>query len=108
MVEGLGLTTAKAGLIASANFLGYLAGALLAALLVGAATTGAMGLASSTPVFVALRFMGGAASALNMPAATDDVRERSLASMREAGRTSSALLFATSTATQSRSTVNSG
>ena len=79
MIEGLGLTTSKAGLIASANFLGYLAGALLAAspflagsrrvwllaaLLVGAATTGAMGLASSTPAFVALRFTGGAASAL--------------------------------------------
>jgi MFS family permease len=28
MVQALGLTTAEAGLIASANFLGYLAGAL--------------------------------------------------------------------------------
>ena len=31
MVEALGLTKAAAGLVASANFLGYLAGALLAA-----------------------------------------------------------------------------
>jgi len=78
MIEGLGLTKAEAGLIASANFFGYLVGALLAAapslpgtrrawllgsLALGAATTGGMGLASSLPAFLALRYAGGAASA---------------------------------------------
>lgn len=78
MAEALGLSNTQAGLIASANFLGYLAGALLAAtprlpgsrrtwlltsLAVSAVTTGAMGLASSLPVFVVLRFIGGGASA---------------------------------------------
>src|SRR5690349_10968517 len=66
MVEGLDLSKAQAGLIASANFVGYLVGALLAAaprlpgsrrawllasLVVGAATTGAMGVFSSVPAF---------------------------------------------------------
>ncbi len=78
MVESLGLTTAQGGVIASANFLGYLVGALaassaalpgerrgwfLAALAVSAASTGVMGLASSLPVFLGLRFVGGVASA---------------------------------------------
>ena len=78
MAEALGLSNAQAGLIASANLLGYLIGALLAAapslpgsrrgwllgsLAVSAATTCAMGLASSMTAFLALRFVGGAASA---------------------------------------------
>jgi len=78
MADDLALTKAEVGLIASANFLGYLAGALLAAaprlpgarrawllgsLGLGAATTGAMGLASSLPTFLALRCAGGSASA---------------------------------------------
>src|ERR1700760_4693718 len=67
MTEALGLSNAQAGLIASANLLGYLIGALLAAtptlpgsrrawllgsLAVSAFTTGAMGLASSMTVFL--------------------------------------------------------
>jgi predicted MFS family arabinose efflux permease len=78
MVGALGLSGAQAGLIASANFLGYLLGALLAAmpvlpgsrrgwllgvLAVSAITTGAMGFVSSILSFVMLRFVGGAASA---------------------------------------------
>ena len=81
MVEDLGMTKATAGVVASANFAGYLAGALLAAtslvsgsrrrwLLAGltasALTTGAMGLVSSTAAFLALRFVGGVASAFGL------------------------------------------
>ncbi len=78
MVEALGLSKFTAGLVASANFAGYLAGALLAAgalpgsrrtwllgaLLASALTTGAMGYTQSVPLFLALRFAGGVASAL--------------------------------------------
>lgn len=78
MEQALGLSKAEAGIVASANFLGYLLGALgaaagrlpggrrpwfLAALGVSAATTAAMGLAGAVPVFLLLRFLGGAASA---------------------------------------------
>jgi predicted MFS family arabinose efflux permease len=78
MIDGLGLTKAAAGLIASANFLGYLVGALLAtmpwlrgrrrgwllgALVVSAGSTLAMGLTASLAAFLALRCIGGAASA---------------------------------------------
>jgi predicted MFS family arabinose efflux permease len=81
MVEDLGMTKATAGVLASANFAGYLAGALLAAtpaaagsrrrwLLAGltasAVTTGAMGLCSSTAAFLLLRFVGGVASAFGL------------------------------------------
>jgi MFS family permease len=78
MVADLGLTGSEAGLIASANFLGYLIGALAAALprftaarrrwmLVGlvcsAASTGGMAFTTALPAFVILRFIGGVASA---------------------------------------------
>lgn len=78
MIEGLGLTKSQAGLIASANFLGYLAGALaaagtafpgrrrtwfLSALAVSGLTTLVMGLTASVPLFLILRFAGGVASA---------------------------------------------
>ena len=78
MAEALHLSKSQAGLIASANLLGYLIGALLAAaprlpgsrrawllgsLGISAVTTGVMGLVSSMPAFLALRFIGGAASA---------------------------------------------
>src|SRR6476661_7898444 len=81
MVEALGLSKTDAGLLASANFLGYLAGALAAAkirlpgsphtqliasLAFGVATTLAMALTDSFPAFMALRFAGGLASAFVM------------------------------------------
>ena len=73
MVEDLGMTKASAGVLASANFAGYLVGALLATtsmvagsrrrwllavLTASALTTGAMGLVSSTAAFLLLRFVG--------------------------------------------------
>jgi len=78
MAEGLGLTPAEGGLVASANFFGYLLGALaaararmpggrrpwlLGALALSAITTAAMGLTTAMAVFVVLRFAGGVASA---------------------------------------------
>jgi predicted MFS family arabinose efflux permease len=75
------LSKPAAGVIASANFLGYLVGAiaassaalaggrrrwLIAALTVSAITTGVMGVWSSLPVFLVLRFVGGVASAFVM------------------------------------------
>lgn len=81
MMQGLGLDAGQAGLIASANYLGYLVGALLAAggwahgreraaMLVGlgsnAVLLGAMALTQSLPVFIAIRFLAGVASAFLM------------------------------------------
>ena len=78
MVADLQLSASEAGLIASANFAGYLLGALAASLplftraprrwmLIGlafsAVTTGAMALTSALASFILLRFLGGAASA---------------------------------------------
>jgi predicted MFS family arabinose efflux permease len=91
MVEGLGLTKGTAGLLASANFLGYLAGALLAAtptvpgsrrnwlllsLIVSSLTTGAMAFTSSTAAFLTLRFAGGVASAFVLVLASALVLDR--------------------------------
>ncbi len=91
MVEALGLSESEAGLIASANFAGYLAGALLAAtpflpgsrrawllgaLVASAATTAATGVVSSLPAFLALRFLGGLASAFVLVYASTLVLER--------------------------------
>jgi predicted MFS family arabinose efflux permease len=79
MMAALGFSKATFGLIASANFAGYLVGALGAtraalpgpqplwlpgALVLSAVTTGAMGLTTSVAAFLALRFLGGVASAL--------------------------------------------
>ena len=78
MEESLQLPKSQAGLIASANFLGYLLGALAAAmpslpgarhnwiitaLAVSAASTAAMGISDSVPIFIVQRFIGGVASA---------------------------------------------
>ena len=91
MAEGLHLTKGEAGLIASANFVGYLAGALaaasprlpggprawlLAALATSAATTGAMAWPDGMVAFLALRFIGGVASAYVLVLASALVLER--------------------------------
>ena len=91
MVEDLGMTKGAAGLLASANFAGYLAGALLAAtpivpgsrrswlimaLIVSALTTGAMAFASSTAAFLTLRCLGGVASAFVLVFASALVLDR--------------------------------
>lgn len=91
MAAGLGISKSEAGLIASANFLGYLVGALaaargsvpgarrswlLGALAVSALTTGAMALPASLGPFLVLRFVGGAASALVMVFASALVLDR--------------------------------
>jgi predicted MFS family arabinose efflux permease len=81
MMEGLGLSAADAGFIASANYLGYLVGALLAAggwasgreralMLAGLAGTAllaaAMGFTESLALFLVIRFLAGLASAFVM------------------------------------------
>ena len=81
MVDALSLTKSDAGLIAAANYLGYLLGALAGAtglvggnrrhwmlwgIAVSAATTAAMAATTSPYLFMALRFTGGLASALFM------------------------------------------
>jgi predicted MFS family arabinose efflux permease len=106
MVAALRLSKSEAGLIASANFLGYLIGALVAAtpilhgarrlwlfsaLAVSALTTAAMGLAETMVAFVALRFIGGAASAFVLILGSAIVLEH-LAEVARAGL--SALHFA--------------
>ncbi len=91
MAEDLAMTKGAAGVLASANFLGYLAGALLAAtpllpgsrrtwlmsaLTLSALTTGAMAFASSNATFLTLRFVGGVASAFVLVFASALVLDR--------------------------------
>ncbi|MGA8398252.1 MAG: YbfB/YjiJ family MFS transporter, partial [Stellaceae bacterium] len=97
MVAALGLSKSQAGLIASANFLGYLIGALLAAmptlpgsrrawvlgaLAASALTTAAMGVSDTMPLFLALRLVGGVASAFVLILASTMVLEH----LHELGR----------------------
>jgi predicted MFS family arabinose efflux permease len=106
MLADLGLSEGQAGLIASANFAGYLIGALLAAtpklpgtrrtwliaaLAVSALTTAAIGLGTAVSFFLLLRFLGGVASAFVLVFASTLVLER----LRSLGRGElSALHFA--------------
>jgi predicted MFS family arabinose efflux permease len=91
MLDALGWTKVDAGLVASANFLGYLIGALLAtgkifsanprrwllaALLVSAVTTAAMAAPSQMHAFIALRLLGGMASAFVIVSTSTLVLER--------------------------------
>lgn len=88
MMAQLGLSAFDAGLIASANYLGYLVGALLAAgawahgrermaVLSGLCATvvlsGMMGLTHAIPLFLLVRFLGGVASAFVMVFSTSIV-----------------------------------
>ncbi|MET4806651.1 YbfB/YjiJ family MFS transporter [Limibacillus sp. MBR-115] len=106
MQEALDLTPPQAGLIASANFLGYLLGALaaskshlpgdrrlwfLSALGVSAATTAAMGLVDEMAPFLLLRFVSGVASAFALIFSAAYILE----ALTQAGRGKlSALFFA--------------
>jgi predicted MFS family arabinose efflux permease len=100
MAEDLAMTKGAAGVLASANFLGYLAGALLAAtpllpgsrrtwlmsaLTLSALTTGAMAFASSNATFLTLRFVGGVASAFVLVFASALVLDRLNAAVHFAG-----------------------
>jgi len=91
MVEALDLTKAEAGLIASANFLGYLIGALTAglsiirgsprrwllfALALSAITTMLSGATSTLGLIVFFRFAGGIASAFVMVFVSTLILER--------------------------------
>ncbi|MGO8909553.1 MAG: YbfB/YjiJ family MFS transporter [Bradyrhizobium sp.] len=91
MLTGLGWSKSDAGLVASANFLGYFIGALLAgrpfavarprpwlltALAISAVSTAAMALPSDIASFVGLRLVGGAASAFVIVCASTLVLER--------------------------------
>jgi predicted MFS family arabinose efflux permease len=91
MIDALGWSTADAGLVASANFLGYLAGAVIAgwpvfaaaargwlliALAVSAATTAGMSVPWDIYAFMAVRFIGGAASAFVIVCASTVVLDR--------------------------------
>ena len=97
MAEALDLTPAEGGLVASANLLGHLLGALaaaqtrmpggrrrwlLAALALSAASTAAMGLTKEMSAFLLLRFAGGVASALAIVFASGMVLDRLAAAGR--------------------------
>ena len=91
MTVGLGLAKSQAGLLASANYLGYLLGALavarqalpgdprrwlLGSLAVSGFSTGAMALTASLGPFLLLRFANGIAGALVMVLGSSLVMDR--------------------------------
>ncbi|RUM97279.1 YbfB/YjiJ family MFS transporter [Pseudaminobacter arsenicus] len=97
MMDELGLSAADAGLIAAANYLGYLVGAvvaaggwahrhernvMLAALFASAALSAVMGLTDSLWLFLATRFLAGVASAFVMVFLTTIVFSHLAASRR--------------------------
>jgi predicted MFS family arabinose efflux permease len=97
MLEALGWSKVDAGLVASANFLGYLIGALVAgwrpfaanprrwlqiALAVSAATTLGMAATPTIATLAALRFIGGVASAFVIICASTLVLDRLAAAGR--------------------------
>lgn len=97
MMAGLGLSAFEAGLLASANYLGYLLGAVLAAgawaqgreraivlaaLFSTALLLGAMGVGSSLALFIAIRFLAGVASAFALVFFSAIVLARAAASGR--------------------------
>jgi predicted MFS family arabinose efflux permease len=97
MLGALGWSKSDAGLVASANLLGYFIGALLAgrpfavvrprrwlltALAISAVSTAAMALPSDIVSFVSLRFIGGVASAFAIVCTSTLVLERLSASGR--------------------------
>ena len=101
MLVTLGWSKSDAGLVASANFLGYLIGALLAgrplvaarprfwllaALAISAASTAAMAAPTDIAAFAMLRLIGGIASAFVIVCASTLVLERLAASKRGACR----------------------
>ncbi len=98
MMEALGLSPADAGLIASANYAGYLAGALIGAtawlrgspkawliggLIASALTTAIVGLFEGPMALSAVRFAGGLASAFVMVFGSAVVLERLAAAGRK-------------------------
>jgi MFS family permease len=97
MLDALSWSKVDAGLVASANFLGYLVGALIAghsiissaprrwlliALAASAVTTAGIGLVSDTTAILAMRCIGGAASALVIVCASTLVLDRLSAAAR--------------------------
>jgi predicted MFS family arabinose efflux permease len=106
MMKDLGMSASASGMLASANFTGYLCGALLAAhpafrrqrrpwllaaLAVSGVTTGAMAVGAEQWWFLSLRFAGGVASAFALVFASALVLDRIAAAGR---RSLSALHFA--------------
>ncbi|MEM7774403.1 MAG: YbfB/YjiJ family MFS transporter [Pseudomonadota bacterium] len=97
MTAELGLSQGDAGLIASANFVGYLVGAMAAAarrlpgeprtwlianLVISAVTTVMMAFADTLSAFLVLRFVGGVASAFVLVLSSALVLERLAAASR--------------------------